>query len=58
MPPTGVLKNALRKSLFFEAEKLKVTKLSNGSVITPGMNSINNLIHDKEFLDFLVKCLE
>ena len=60
LPPEGVLKKSTRKSLFFEAGKLKNMVLTDGKVITPGMHRLVDVIKpgDNDFLEFLEKCFD
>lgn len=60
MPPPELMKNACRKSLFFEEDKLKTFKLSNGIALQPGSKNLQTVIksNDKDFLDFLNMCFD
>jgi dual specificity tyrosine-phosphorylation-regulated kinase 2/3/4 len=60
MPPAEVLQISPRKSLFFDGNLLKTTKLISGKIITPACNSIQSLLKetDHNFFDFVSKCFD
>ena len=58
LPPKEVLLKARRKNDFFnESSPLSIPN-SRGLIFEPGALSLNQLIRDSEFCDFLEKCLE
>ena len=58
LPSTEVLKRATRKYLFFEGDRLKNNKLSDGGMVEPMMNVLEDTVkcNDTDFIDFLKKC--
>jgi len=59
-PPSYILKNSLRKHLFFEGNKLRVQRNSRGQIRLPGSSSLERHLKttDLGFLDLLSKCFE
>ncbi len=60
LPPEQLMQNACRKNLFFEENRLKSDKISDGKVITPAMHSLKAVFKagDKDFGNFIEMCLE
>ena len=58
MPPLELLKNACRKSIFFEGDVLKSNKLTDGKIIEPTIKRLKEEIKcsEDDFIDFLEKC--
>lgn len=60
LPPMELLNNASRKHLFFEGEGLKYCKLTDGKIVDPMMQSLEESVksNDNDFIDFLKRCFE
>ena len=60
MPSNEVLSISTRKSLFFDGNILKTTKLLCGKTVVPGSGSVQAAIKgaDIEFIKFIEKCFE